>query len=221
MRFLTILSVLLTLTACGGVTFRNKLCQPVKKAIPTDYNGTYSVDFNSGSSLSIPGFRYSSKSYVMVDVEKGLIRTVLPQLPGSVSQGFDFDGGFCPVDDHLYYQEYQASTSTWSLYQLGLEPDGFSMQFLTFVPSKLAQLGFDYIIKEPDSYFSEQGEGNGYQDTSIVVNNPEPASDMSSLRSILRAAGKSSVQFRFVRIEANDKINALFKSKGKTFSLYK
>ena len=221
MRFLTILSFLLTLTACGRVTFRNKLCQSAKKAIPADYNGTFSVDFNAGSSIAIPGFSASSKSYIKIDVEKGIIRTVLPQLPSSVSQGFDFEGGFCQVEEGLFFQNYEESNGTWSLSKLALEPDGFSMQFLTFVPSKLAQLGFDYIIKEPDSYFSEESGSTVFNDTRIIVNNAVPASDMSSLRSILRASGKSSLQWRFVRIEANDKINALFKSKGKTFSLSK
>ena len=217
MKFLAIVS-LLFMTACGSVTFRNKLCQPVKKALPTDYNGTFSVDFNAGSSIAIPRFAASSKSYIKVDVEKGIMRTVLPQRQGGISQGFDFEGSFCQVEEGLFFQEYKASDGAWSLSKLVLEPDGFSMQSLSFEPSRLAQLGFDYIIVESDSYFND---GNGSQDTSIVVNNPEPASDMSTLRRVLRAAGKSSVQIRFVRIETNEKINALFKSKGKTFSLSK
>lgn len=214
---------LLFFTACGTTTFRNRLCEPSKNSISSDFDGLFSVNFGSGSSLEIPGFGIPSPSFIMVDVEKNQMQAVLPNMPAGLSQGRDLEGGFCKIDDQMFMQQFELNTNTWSIFQLNAEQDGFSVQALEFFPVKLAEIGLSYIIKEPDSYFKADSDGNNgtFGEVNIVVNNPPSSSDPEMFRRILKTSAKSSFQLRFVRVRPNDKIKNLFKVKGKSFSLGK
>ena len=224
MRFCTMIFALFIFTACGSTSFRNRLCEPSRKSISSDFDGLFSINTGLGqSSLEIPGFGYASPSFIMVDVEKNLIRAVLPNMPASSSQDQEAEGGFCKIDDQIYLQQYELTTNTWSIFQLNAEQDGFSMQALAFIPEKLAEIGLSYIIIEPYSYFKADSDNNNdtFGDVNIVVNNPPSSSDPDLFRRILKASTKSSIQLRFVRVRPNDKIKNLFKVKGKSFSLGK
>lgn len=210
------------LSACGGTTFRNQLCIPSKKALSSDFNGFYSFTLGSRNSVAIPGFGYPDLSYIWIDVEKNQIRAVLPDVPLSMDQSQEFEGGFCKIDEQLYLQQFELEKNTWSIAKVNLEADGFTFQSMIFEPTKLAASGFDYIILDPDSYFREKLDSNYNEYTAnIIVNNPSPTSDPSALSRILKTATLSSFQIKFSRVSFNDKIDLLFKKKGKSYRLGK
>jgi hypothetical protein len=215
---------ILVLSACGGTSFRNRVCEPLK-TIPKELDGTYNFAMPQDS-MELKGYfvaapqvvKFSSKENMLVALSNNGSESKLFE-PANREAMDSLEGvEFCrDSKGDLWVQSFEEETHTWSIAGINLQENGFSIQELSFPLQSLADLKLRYLILD-EGWESFKGTMGSNGPADVIVDNSKMSRDDSKEIEALLSLGKpSAVMIYFARVPPTLELQKRLSQNGKKF----